>query len=1311
MNCFTLPFRLFIKKSSFFFGLLFLSVPLFSHENASPPILLQCPTDVVVGPFAGDCGFYLDYSTLTWSSDVTVVNSSFSPGPGYFFPIGTTPVTLTVTDSFGVIEMCTFNVTLLSPSNSLVCNDNIVVEFDGECTREIKPFEILEGGPYACEEWYSVSILSNVGADLGNLVGTGFIGNTYTISVSNVEGYVCWGTLVVQSNGMPQMMTCPADVTILCHEPYDTVGLPLIDGCFSAEDYTHTYFDVKTNSFCDGDNIAFTVNRQWTSADPMGNQTTCTQLISARRISFSDIDFPLNLDGVERPKLGCSNLANLAIDADTSITGIPLVNGLDPTTVACNLTFIITDSVDNTCGNHFIIKRKWKAYDYCLDQFFAHTQLIILADEEGPVFSVPDTILFSTNNNCSGTVLLPRINLVNECSGYDVMIETPWNTFHTDSVFAGISSVPGFYDIFYTATDFCGNISIDTIIVQVSADLLAQCLDDVNITADYYLENLKTGLDADDYSVLDGFGSPEFFANCIFDPTQLVQVNLDACNEGTIFREHTVELNGMPIHCSQTIHVNHVSDFVVKFPIDIIAECVQGQPDFGVPEIFFVTCELLAVTYEDEIFTNVADACLKIVRTWSVINWCVAGAAFDNEVIEESELQLRQSGCLDFPFSINSCDLNNDGICDDYTYRDSWSSCDLPDDLDANKTSGPDTDIDSDPWDGYISYQQVIKLIDTIDPVFTSGCDMPDVCINSNSCSLDLLLPTPEVEDCYLDPTIFYSIRIGSIWKNGIGPYPNVTPGDYPVRYVAADNCNNQTACETTLKVVDCTPPTVTCKDMLEVSLSPNGVNDPMIVLFANEMINSSYDNCIGNLEFSFSPIPNDNNRTYTCDDLGLHSVQIWSTDKAGNQSNCTAYFSIFADGINVVCEDSPADFGGNIDNEYGIGIANVIVDNSLNYPAQTNAFGNYSLYNSQMFYPFSVSPEKNDNHTNGVTTYDIVLLTRHILGVSLLDNPYKIIAADANRSNTVTTFDAVEIRKLILGINSEFPSNTSWRFVTDDYQFNNPNDPFSPPLPDSFWVNGSNVNSMDFIGIKIGDLNGSANVNFDDSIGNRNLIDDVFLKANDELLKNVQTIEVPFFMKDQDIIGFQTTVEFDTDKLRLLEMKSGSLSMQHFGKKKLSMGRINVSYDQFDPIVFNKEIPLFTLVFNTKNAGHLAEWISIDKEGIPSEAYSKEMGIHGLGLYFEKPTHPENILFVYPLQPNPFSDKSTLPFYLPEGSMIKCTFFTPNGKVLNSVVSNFPAGYSNLEIAATELKEKGLIFYRFETEHGSTMGKLVIFD
>jgi hypothetical protein len=112
----------------------------------------------------------------------------------------------------------------------------------------------------------------------------------------------------------------------------------------------------------------------------------------------------------------------------------------------------------------------------------------------------------------------------------------------------------------------------------------------------------------------------------------------------------------------------------------------------------------------------------------------------------------------------------------------------------------------------------------------------------------------------------------------------------------------------------------------------------------------------------------------------------------------------------------------------------------------------------------------------NGVTTYDLVLISKHILGYDTIDDPYFQLAADVNRSGSITTADLVAIRKVLLGLETSFPNNGSWRFMPESYVFPDPSFAFAEPVPDSIIVTHPvSGTCFRFKAIKVGDVNGSA--------------------------------------------------------------------------------------------------------------------------------------------------------------------------------------------------------------------------------------------
>jgi|GEM_PF-2155308 len=108
-----------------------------------------------------------------------------------------------------------------------------------------------------------------------------------------------------------------------------------------------------------------------------------------------------------------------------------------------------------------------------------------------------------------------------------------------------------------------------------------------------------------------------------------------------------------------------------------------------------------------------------------------------------------------------------------------------------------------------------------------------------------------------------------------------------------------------------------------------------------------------------------------------------------------------------------------------------------------------------------------------GVSTLDITLLRRHILGLALLDSPYKILAADVNGSATISTLDITFMRRVILGLTNSMPAG-SWKFVRSDFVFADPTRPWNAETSRSYAGLTAERANQDFVAIKLGDVNAS---------------------------------------------------------------------------------------------------------------------------------------------------------------------------------------------------------------------------------------------
>lgn len=869
--------------------------------------------------------------------------------------------------------------------------------------------------------------------------------------------------------------------------------------------------------------------------------------------------------------------------------------------------------------------------------------------------------------------------------------------------------------VVFRAFDCFGNYNDCMVSVQVNDKIgvvNTSCPPTKRITCDWYMDNLETPLTAaagdaaqQDNILTPQFGTPNFIDNCSVNVVPSVTITLDQCGEGSIVRTWTAAdpSGNQPASCTQTIFVDHVSDWVVSFPPHLEFDCMDLLPDFGEPQIFYGSCEMIAVSHEDEVFNTVPDACYKIVRKYTVINWCVVGAEVDQEVVEQPESELG----LPFP----ACDLDGDGDCDERTFRDSWRSgtvANRPTAAQATNATGPDTDPDSNPWDGVITFDQVIKITDTTKPVFTAGCQMDTFYVDT-TCVATVILEEPLVKDCSSLITVNASGDLGM----GLGPFANVAPGTYDVTFVASDNCNNSASCSSTIVVMDTIKPSPYCQNGLVIELMV--LDTPMVAIHPQDFDKQSSDNCSSTLQFSFSANLADTVKTYFCQDVGIQPIEMWVTDQYGNQDFCSTTIEVQAN-MGQCSDTLVVDVVGTVNTENNEQVEGVNVDISGQWSGAsvTSAGGLFLFENLPLGQDITITPEKDDDPVNGVSTFDLVKISRHILGVQLLDSPYKIIAADANRSKSVTSFDLVELRRLILSIYTELPQNTSWRFVPKNFIFPNPANPWQTDFPEVININNlpANVSSADFVAIKVGDVNGSAAANNLQSIEERSFSGELLFELPDSRFAAGELIEVPYWAKDFAVSGFQFSLHFDADMLEFIELEPGLAAPSNFGFTQAERGIIPVSWNESKTVNVEDGTELFTLRFRSLRYGSLRNALSIQHEPTPAEAYAEsngELELLDVSLSFANSLQNEPML--YGNVPNPFRKNTTISFYLPESTTATLTFIDASGRPVKKIQQDFESGTHELTVSKDELGGAGVYYYRLETPGSTAVRRMVVLD
>lgn len=405
----------------------------------------------------------------------------------------------------------------------------------------------------------------------------------------------------------------------------------------------------------------------------------------------------------------------------------------------------------------------------------------------------------------------------------------------------------------------------------------------------------------------------------------------------------------------------------------------------------------------------------------------------------------------------------------------------------------------------------------------------------------------------------------------------------------------------------------------------------------------------------------------------------------------------------------------GTIKTELDQGVKNVAV--TLSSPGQvyptyiTGDDGFYSFQVQSINGEATISAARNDFHKNGISTLDLVKIQKHLLGIAPLDSPYQYIAADANNSQNVSAIDLIEIRKMILGLYNEFPSNQSWRFVPADYVFPDPYNPWLNMIyPYTFHetitiTDLENPGNLDFIGIKIGDVNGTAQPHLNQILPRESLVP-FELKTEQQFYREGDIINVPIrISSNQKLTGFQFTLA--APGMEILNILPGqiSISEEHF---LIYNGKMAVSWFDENTIDVAAEDVLFTLQLRATNSGNIGQALSINSEITGAEIYlaNEETFLPFLNIHDQ---HVESDLKIISCAPNPWKEETTVSFYIPESDQVSFTLFDVSGREIFSTSTYLKRGHQQYQLRSSDFKARGMLVLEIKTAKYSEVMKLIV--
>ncbi|MEM8526061.1 MAG: T9SS type A sorting domain-containing protein [Bacteroidota bacterium] len=633
---------------------------------------------------------------------------------------------------------------------------------------------------------------------------------------------------------------------------------------------------------------------------------------------------------------------------------------------------------------------------------------------------------------------------------------------------------------------------------------------------------------------------------------------------------------------------------------------------------------------------------------------------------------------------------------------------------------------------GNIMYRQIVKINDVTPPMvevlqageFCGGEEDPgegglctgmvelkfsakDLCEPELEVSYDLIAFVDTDQQMTFDRDPFGSLVFNSEameYKiNGFYPI-----GKHQILVWVVDGCGNATETLIDFEVVDCKAPTIVCYYGLSADLSAQGE----VTIWNYEYANYVEDFCSEVLITFGDPAinPDSTARTFRCADgeIGVVPVQVWVSDEAGNKTFCETFINIQSNPQNGDIPDACPTANGAVATISGaiqtteadmMPEVEVHISGDLEITRRTSIDGDFLFPNLEKGGDYSIAPSKKDDLLNGVSTFDLVLISKHILNIEPFESPYQIIAADINNSNTVTTFDMIALRKVILGIDNQFPNNDSWRFVPEDHVFDDPSNPLASPFPEQMSINDLQEDyRMNFVAVKVGDVNESASAAANGAIEGRSFAGQYELTIEDQQLEIGQIYRVPVQGNAEEIAGYQFTMNLEG--VELLNIEEGLLKANHFGQ-----------FEQFITASWNREEEnmssdiAFTLILQATANSNLSEALRISSDKTKAAAYDAQGIAMNVNLSF---TGTDFNLAQN--QPNPFQGQTTINLQLPHAQYGTLKVHDLTGKVLKVIEQQFEQGENQIILDSNTLPS-GVLYYTLESTDFKATRKMVVLE
>ena len=1201
-------------------------------------------------------------------------------------------VTATVTDVNSNTSTCTTNVTVdddaapsctllqditLTPPQELII-DSLVADintfFDDNCADAASSI-VISPDSILCSMLGMVDVTVTVTDDSGNSATC-----STTVTVEDIDAPVCMAQDITVSLDADGNYFLTADEIdngsfVGCAEPFTLSIMPTFLGCNDIDVSPVTV----TLTVTDDNGVSSSCDAEVTVVDDIDPTLTCIS------------DTTLVLDGNGMASLMALDVVDELFDGcgidvlDLDIEDFDCTSKMTTTTV----TVTATDDNGNTAT--------------C-------TTDVTVVDEEAPVCTVAPDLTFAPEVTIDPAAVLGSFS--DNCATVSANTTLDPDMFTCNDL--------GDQVVTLTVDDGCGNTSTCTGTIEIVDNSQPVCMAmDITVSLD---DNGEYELDPEEID--DGST-----ASCGSSITLEVSPDLFDCGDlgANVVTLTVTATGGNSASCTATVTVEDDLPPVVVCPADMTFPCetdLSNLDQFGSPTVMD-NCDNTPLVIEDatvnvntcnvgtvtRVFTVTDDegnsaVCTQTVTisgpanplveadiTWPTSPFDAGDCIADPDSIDSGMPIVDTAGLDCFNISISFSDNTTGNTQCNGTIIRTWTvvdSCQAP--------------------GGVFTFAQTITINDVVGPDISGPTDMTIILPPGNTTCDTFLNLGALVTDCTTGFTVTNDspFALDNNSADASGTYP---VGEVTITITATDPCGNDSTHDYVVNVVDTTAFISDCAKIID-NIGPN---QTVVVDTSQAQVVVDFGGCMGfNYNLSFSnTTPDQDTIVATCSDVGIanYTIYLWS----GNVliDSCTNLFQI-VDGGGFCTTPLAGTIIGDIKtaDDRRVGGVNVDLMGSPFESYMTDENGEYAFPEMDFGGSYTVMPGKDDDYLNGVTTLDLIAIQRHILGSAKLDSPYTLIAADVDRSGQITSTDLLELRKLILGVYEKFPNNTSWRLVDKSHKFIDRQDPFASQIPESYDIDEFTQSMIiDFVGVKVGDINNSAKANATDRIiDNRSNKKFVFELAESYVLSG-DMIELEFKSNDlENILGMQNTIKIDPSMAEILDIVpyATSISDQNFNIIDAKSGLINMSWNG-DFVSGDESNTLFSLKLKLKSDAYVSDIVEIEDRVLKAEAYYKDASVAGIDIEFKSSMDDIRTVSLYQNTPNPWTDETVINFFMPKADNYTINVYDVNGKLLCTFSDVAGEGMNGLRLENSDFEYGGVMYYELIASDVRLVNKMLL--